>query len=52
MQLTELDPMTEYAQASELYTYKGDDHNIANSFGQAMQRSVAFFDRYLKGSGS
>jgi dipeptidyl aminopeptidase/acylaminoacyl peptidase len=48
VQLTELDPMTEYAQASELYTYKGDDHNIVNSFGQAMQRSVAFFDRYLK----
>jgi fermentation-respiration switch protein FrsA (DUF1100 family) len=48
LRLTELNPPTEYAQASELYVYSGDDHNIANSFGQAMQRSVAFFDRYLK----
>jgi len=48
VRLTELDPPTEYAQASELYTYAGDNHNISNHFGQAMQRSVAFFDRYLK----
>jgi fermentation-respiration switch protein FrsA (DUF1100 family) len=47
--LNELDPPTEYAQASELYTYAGDDHNIANSFGLAMKRSVEFFDLYLKG---
>jgi dipeptidyl aminopeptidase/acylaminoacyl peptidase len=47
--LVELEPQTEYSQVSELYVYKGDDHNIAQSFGQAMQRSVAFFDRYLKG---
>lgn len=33
----------------ELYTYAGDDHNIANSFNTAMQRSVDFFDRYVKG---
>jgi fermentation-respiration switch protein FrsA (DUF1100 family) len=46
--LAELDPMTEYAQASELYTYKDDDHNIANSFGQAMTHSIQFFDRFLK----
>jgi dipeptidyl aminopeptidase/acylaminoacyl peptidase len=32
----------------ELYTYAGADHNIAQGFGQAMARSVAFFDRYLK----
>lgn len=32
----------------EFYTYPGDDHNIANSFSLAMQRSVEFFDRYLK----
>jgi dipeptidyl aminopeptidase/acylaminoacyl peptidase len=48
LHLAELDPPTEYAQASELYTYTGDDHNIAQSFGQAMTRSVQFFDRYLK----
>lgn len=32
----------------ELYTYQGDDHNISANFGVAMQRSVEFFDRYLK----
>jgi fermentation-respiration switch protein FrsA (DUF1100 family) len=48
VRLNELDPPTAFSQASELYIYPGDDHNIANSFGQAMARSVAFFDRYLK----
>ena len=33
----------------ELYTYEGDDHNIANSFGLAMQRTIEFSDQYLKG---
>ena len=32
----------------ELYTYEGDDHNIANYFTAAMNETVAFFDRYLK----
>lgn len=32
----------------ELYIYQGDDHNLANSFNTAMQRSVDFFDKYLK----
>lgn len=32
----------------ELYTYPGDDHNISRSFNRAMQRTVEFFDRYLK----
>ncbi len=32
----------------ELYEYPGDDHNISHSFWLAMQRSIAFFDRYLK----
>lgn len=32
----------------ELYTYEGDDHNLSNSFDLALQRSVDFFDRYLK----
>ena len=31
----------------ELYTYPGDDHNISNNFGTAIQRSVDFFDKYL-----
>lgn len=33
----------------ELYTYPGDDHNLTTYFGTAMQRSVEFFDKYLKG---
>jgi dipeptidyl aminopeptidase/acylaminoacyl peptidase len=32
----------------EFYSYPGDDHNIANSFGTAMQRSIQFFDKYVK----
>ena len=32
----------------EFYSYPGDDHNIANSFGVAMQRSIQFFDKYVK----
>ena len=33
----------------ELYSYEGDNHNISNSFGTAMQRSIQFFDRHVKG---
>ena len=32
----------------ELYKYEGDNHNISNSFSTAMQRSIEFFDRYVK----
>ncbi len=32
----------------EFYTYPGTDHNLSQSFSTAMQRSVEFFDRYLK----
>lgn len=32
----------------ETYIYPGDDHDITNYFGTAMNRSVAFFDRILK----
>ena len=34
---------------AQLFTYAGSDHNIAQGFSLAMARSVAFFDRYLKG---
>lgn len=37
-------------KAVELYIYPGDEHDIPNNFGVAMQRSVEFFDKYLKGS--
>ena len=32
----------------ELYTYQGDDHNIAKNWGTAMNRSVEFMDRHVK----
>lgn len=32
----------------ELFTYGGDDHDITGNFGIAIQRSVEFFDKYLK----
>lgn len=35
-------------QTVEFYTYDGDNHNISNSFSLAMQRTMEFFDRYLK----
>lgn len=35
-------------QYVELYKYEGDNHNISNSFTQAMQRSLDFFDKYVK----
>jgi len=37
-------------QTSELYLYTGDNHNISNSFGTAMQRSIQFFDQHVKGT--
>jgi uncharacterized protein len=40
--------LEEAGQRSELYLYPGDNHNISRNFGIAAQRSVAFFDRYLK----
>ncbi|MFN8469269.1 MAG: alpha/beta fold hydrolase [Caldilineaceae bacterium] len=35
-------------QTAEIYTYLGDDHNISQSLNTAIQRSVAFFDKYVK----
>lgn len=32
----------------EFYTYPQNDHNISQSFSVAMERSIAFFDRYVK----
>lgn len=33
---------------SELFIYEGDDHNLASNLGVALNRSVEFFDKYLK----
>lgn len=32
----------------EFYTYQGDDHNLSKNLTVALQRSVAFFDKYVK----
>ena len=40
--------MLEAGQYVELYKYDGDNHNISNYFSLAMQRSIEFFDRYIK----
>jgi dipeptidyl aminopeptidase/acylaminoacyl peptidase len=42
------DEMIEANQVAEFYTYEGDNHNISNYFSLAMQRTIEFFDRYLK----
>ena len=33
----------------ELYVYEGADHNLSAPFSVAMQRTIEFLDRYLKG---
>lgn len=33
----------------ELYTYEGDDHNLSYRYPLAMERSIEFFDTYVKG---
>jgi dipeptidyl aminopeptidase/acylaminoacyl peptidase len=40
--------MVEADQAVEMFTYPGDNHNISENFGLAMQRSIQFFDQYVK----
>lgn len=32
----------------EFYKYSGDNHNLSNYFNLAMQRSIEFFDRFVK----
>ncbi len=40
--------LKELGKEVELYQYQGDDHNISQNLSLALQRSVEFFDRYLK----
>ena len=40
--------MLDAGQYVELYKYDGDNHNIASNFGTAMQRTIEFFDRFVK----
>lgn len=44
------DAMHEAGKTVELYTYLGDDHNISQNLGLALDRSVTFFDKYVKGT--
>lgn len=40
--------MKEAGKVSEVYVYPGDDHDITSNFTSAMNRSIEFFDEYLK----
>jgi uncharacterized protein len=42
------DQLKKEGKEVELYIYQGDEHDIPNNFGMAMNRSVEFFDKYLK----
>ncbi len=42
------DQLEAAGQPAELFTYTGDDHNLAQGFSEAMARSVAFFDEHVK----
>jgi uncharacterized protein len=35
-------------KTADLYTYEGDNHNISANFSTAMQRTIEFFDLYIK----
>jgi len=37
-------------KTAEYYEYEGDNHNLSESFGDAMYRTIKFFDTYLKGA--
>lgn len=40
--------MNAAGQTVEYYEYQGDDHNLATFFGQAMTRTLKFYEMYLK----
>jgi len=42
------DDLKKAGKTVELYTYEGADHNLSQGFSLAMQRSVEFFEKYLK----
>jgi dipeptidyl aminopeptidase/acylaminoacyl peptidase len=44
------DKLKAAGKTAEFYTYPGANHNITQGFNLAMQRSLAFFDKYLKGN--
>ena len=40
--------LLEAGKTVEYYEYEGDDPNLARYFSTAMQRTLEFYDRYLK----
>lgn len=48
MSITLADEMRQAGKYVELYTYPNNEHNIYASFDLAMQRSVAFMDKWVK----
>lgn len=42
------DALKKKGKTVEVYLYSGTDHNLSQSFNLAMQRSIEFFDKYLK----
>jgi dipeptidyl aminopeptidase/acylaminoacyl peptidase len=45
---TLVDQVQEAGGSVELYMYENDNHNISGFFSTAMQRTISFFDQYLK----
>lgn len=43
------DKLKSIGKSAEIYSYPGNDHNISQDLSLALQRSVNFFDKYLKG---
>lgn len=43
------DQLKQAGQTAEFYSYKGDNHNLSINFSTAMQRSIQFFNKYVKG---
>lgn len=42
------DEVKQAGKTIEFYSYKGDNHNLSNNLATALQRSVQFFDKYVK----
>jgi len=45
------DALNQAGNVVEIYMYPGSDHNISQGFDLAMQRTIDFFDKYVKGNG-
>lgn len=43
------DKLKQAGKSVEIYVYPGADHNISQSLNLALQRSIDFFNKYLKG---